>query len=167
MIEFLLLLASLQPAVPLDVYPSGPGVMTSLAPTYPEAARKARMYGYGSIDVVISEDGSVESCSGVGTNPLLVGAAQRAASQWKFTKSDRSGFRCATLLFEFRLEGEPADDGSSEVAVTTPYSLVLVAHPYPPVIRTIYDPMPQPCFISFEPGNTTFCERALRLLPWR
>ena len=145
-------------------FPSGPGVLRVEAAVYPEAALKARMYGLAVIDVTISGDGTVLSSFGLGTNPLLVGAARRAADGWRFTSSD-TAVRCATLVFYFRLTEETPPDAPPEFMVITPHSYLVTARQPPPITFTIYDPLSQPCFISTEPWTVTYCDRALKVLP--
>jgi hypothetical protein len=145
-------------------FPSGPGVLRVQAPSYPEAALKARMYGLAVIDVTISQDGTVASSFGFGTNPLLVGAARRAADGWRFTSSD-TGVRCATLVFYFRLTEDTPPDAPPEFVAITPHSYLVTVRQPPPITLTIYDPLPEPCFISTEPWTVTYCDRALRVLP--
>ncbi len=88
MVELALLLCSLQ---------------TILTDTL--TGRPGRMYGFAVIDLAVDEDGSPSVQLAYGTNPLLVGAARRAAERWRFTTAHGEGLRCATLLFQFAFEG--------------------------------------------------------------
>ncbi len=68
------------------------GKATSLPkPAYPAAARAVRASGVVTVQVVISESGSVISASAVGGHPLLQQAAVAAARQARFSPTLLSG----------------------------------------------------------------------------
>ncbi|HEX8288526.1 MAG TPA: TonB family protein [Pyrinomonadaceae bacterium] len=68
------------------------GKATSLPkPPYPAAARAVRASGAVSVQVLISESGSVISASAVSGHPLLRQAAEQAARQARFSPTQLSG----------------------------------------------------------------------------
>lgn len=68
------------------------GKATSLPkPAYPPAARAVRAGGSVSVQVLISENGSVISASAVGGHPLLRAAAESAARRARFSPTLLSG----------------------------------------------------------------------------
>jgi hypothetical protein len=150
---------------PAEVVPSGPPVVRYAPLAYPEAARKARMQGFAVVDLMIAPDGSGEIISSQGTNPLLVGAAERAAVLFRFQAQDGRVVRCATVLFRFELSGPPSES-TPEVKVLSPHEVVVVATPPPPLPTWgCRLPPSRPAFVSFGVGSTTIGEGALRLLP--
>jgi protein TonB len=56
-------------------------------PVYPPVARKARIQGKVSFDVLIGTDGHVASIQLVSGHPLLATAAQEAVTQWVYQPS--------------------------------------------------------------------------------
>jgi hypothetical protein len=124
------------------------------------------MEGFAMVEVWIGEDGAVLEVSSQGNNPLLAAAGRRAAEVWRFTSAAGAGVRCATLLFRFTLRPGGTEDAILEVTPDSPHSMTVSTEPYPSVVTTIIDPMPMgPCLVSTEPWSTTFCERALAILP--
>jgi protein TonB len=53
-------------------------------PTYPPAARAARIQGPVVIKAVISRDGAIENLKVISGHPFLVKAALDAVSQWRY-----------------------------------------------------------------------------------
>ena len=149
-----------------DIYPTGPAVTLAQAPIYPVVALKARMEGFAMVEVWIGEDGAVLEVWSQGNNPLLAAAGRRAAEAWRFTSGTGAGVRCATLLFRFTLRPGGTVDAVQEVTSDSPHSMTVSTEPYPSVVTTIYDPLQsRPCLVTTEPWSTTFCERALAILP--
>jgi protein TonB len=72
--------------------PAVPGrLIAKVQPVYPETARKLRLRGMVSVNVVIHKDGTV-SVQNVGAgHPLLVPAAVAAVQQWKYEPTTVSG----------------------------------------------------------------------------
>jgi protein TonB len=62
-----------------------PVLQTRVDPTYPEAARKARMEGVVILEAIITATGSVEDVRVLkSVNPLLDASAVRAVQQWRY-----------------------------------------------------------------------------------
>ncbi len=51
---------------------------------YPEVAERYHIRGVVELEVVIREDGSVQSTKVLGGNPVLIGAATDAVRKWRF-----------------------------------------------------------------------------------
>ena len=69
-----------------------PVEISRVKPSYPEAARKARMQGVCILEAIITKSGNVESVRVLrGLNPLLDSAAIRAVSQWKYKPATFNG----------------------------------------------------------------------------
>ncbi len=74
-------------------------------PTYPPQAKAARISGSVVVEVMINEDGKVESARAVSGHPLLKGAAVDAAQGWKFKPTRLEGKTVkviGTLTFNFQ-----------------------------------------------------------------
>ena len=56
----------------------------TVAPVYPDMARRMSITGTVKLAVVVSPNGMVKSSKPVGGHPLLVNAAMDAMKQWKF-----------------------------------------------------------------------------------
>ena len=61
------------------------------APAYPQEAKAAGASGAVTVQITISEDGTVESAKAVNGHPLLHDAAVEAAKKAKFTQTRLSG----------------------------------------------------------------------------
>jgi periplasmic protein TonB len=73
-----------------DVKP--PQVISKAEPTYPEAARKARMEGVVILEAIITAQGNVEDVKVLkSVNPLLDASAVRAVSQWRYKPATLNG----------------------------------------------------------------------------
>jgi protein TonB len=69
-----------------------PQLTNKVEPSYPEAARKARMEGVVILEAIITASGSVEDVRVLkSVNPLLDSAAQRAVQQWKYRPATLNG----------------------------------------------------------------------------
>jgi protein TonB len=69
-----------------------PVEISRVQPTYPEAARKARLQGIVILEAIITKDGNVESVRVLrGINPLLDQSAMRAVQQWKYKAATFNG----------------------------------------------------------------------------
>lgn len=81
-----------------------PVVAVAISPPYPIIARHAQASGDVSVEVSINSGGEVISAKASGGHPLLNGAAERAAKEWRFASSSKgSSNRNATLIFSFKL----------------------------------------------------------------
>jgi protein TonB len=69
-----------------------PQLTNKVEPSYPEAARKARMEGVVILEAIITASGNVEDVRVLkSVNPLLDSAAQRAVQQWKYRPATLNG----------------------------------------------------------------------------
>ena len=69
-----------------------PQLTNRVEPSYPEAARKARMEGVVILEAIITASGSVEDVKVLkSVNPLLDSAASRAVQQWKYRPATLNG----------------------------------------------------------------------------
>ena len=69
-----------------------PQLTNRVEPSYPEAARKARMEGVVILEAIITASGSVEEVKVLkSVNPLLDAAAQRAVQQWRYRPATLNG----------------------------------------------------------------------------
>lgn len=69
-----------------------PQLTNRVEPSYPEAARKARMEGVVILEAIITASGSVEDVKVLKSmNPLLDAAASRAVSQWRYRPATLNG----------------------------------------------------------------------------
>ena len=59
-------------------------VLSKVAQTYPDLARKTSIHGAVKLGVVDATDGRVESTKVVGGNPVLIQAAVDAVRKWKY-----------------------------------------------------------------------------------
>lgn len=90
--------------------PVSKGVLNGIAvrrvtPPYPDLARQAGVSGEVVVEVVVSEAGDVVSARAVSGHPMLRAAAERAATNWKFTPTLLSGHPTkvvGTITFSFK-----------------------------------------------------------------
>lgn len=69
-----------------------PVLLQKIDPTYPEAARKARMEGVVILEAIITASGSVEEVKVLkSVNPLLDASAVRAVGQWRYKPATLNG----------------------------------------------------------------------------
>lgn len=69
-----------------------PRLVVRVEPTYPEAARKARIEGVVILEAIITPSGSVEQARVVkSVHPLLDDSAQRALLQWRYGPATLNG----------------------------------------------------------------------------
>ncbi|MGH9364212.1 MAG: TonB family protein [Thermoanaerobaculia bacterium] len=69
-----------------------PVLLQRIDPTYPEAARKARMEGVVILEAIITATGSVEEVRVLkSVNPLLDASAVRAVQQWRYRPATLNG----------------------------------------------------------------------------
>ena len=149
--------------------PNGPAVMEALPPDYPEVAIKARMTGKAVVDVRIDEDGCVVGTESQGVNPLLAGAARRAAAGWRFVPGPGAGERCATLVFEFVLNRPDSRSFQPAIESASPHSLAVAGFDQP-IEPTEVCRLPlnyYPLIVFDDPWSTRFYAKALDILPLR
>ena len=69
-----------------------PQLQQKVEPSYPEAARKARMEGVVILEAIITASGSVEEVKVLkSVNPLLDASAVRAVQQWRYRPATLNG----------------------------------------------------------------------------
>ena len=69
-----------------------PVLLQKIEPTYPEAARKARMEGVVILEAIITASGSIEEVKVLkSVNPLLDASAVRAVEQWRYKPATLNG----------------------------------------------------------------------------
>jgi len=69
-----------------------PVLTNRVEPTYPEAARKARMEGVVILEAIITASGAVEDVKVLkSVNPLLDSSAVRAVQQWRYKPATLNG----------------------------------------------------------------------------
>lgn len=74
-------------------------IVNKVVPPYPAMARHMRLTGTVKLEVLVLANGKVKSIQVKGGNPLLVQAAQNAARECKWTKSDHDSME--PLEFRF------------------------------------------------------------------
>ena len=69
-----------------------PQLLQKIEPSYPEAARKARMEGVVILEAIITAEGAVQEVKVLkSVNPLLDASAVRAVQQWKYRPATLNG----------------------------------------------------------------------------
>jgi TonB family protein len=77
-------------------------VLSKVAPTYPDLARKTNIHGTVRLGVVIAPDGRVESTRAIGGNPVLIQAAVDAVRKWKYDAGPQRTNEVVELKFDTR-----------------------------------------------------------------
>ena len=77
-------------------------VLSKVAPTYPDLARKTNIHGAVKLGVVVAPDGRVESTKVVGGNPVLIQAAVDAVRKWKYEAGPQRTNEVIELKFNTR-----------------------------------------------------------------
>jgi TonB family protein len=77
-------------------------VLSKVAPTYPDLARKTNIHGAVKLGVVIAPDGRVESTRVIGGNPVLIQAALDAVRKWKYEAGPQRTNEVVELKFNTR-----------------------------------------------------------------
>ncbi len=75
-------------------------IISKIAPTYPELARRMHLQGAVKLEVGVKADGGVKSTRALGGNPVLVQAAADAVSKWKFEVSSGETVEIVQLTFQ-------------------------------------------------------------------
>jgi protein TonB len=68
-----------------------PELVYNPEPEYPKDARKKKVQGDVKIDAIVDKDGNVVEAHAISGNPLLVDAALKAVSQWKYQPTYLNG----------------------------------------------------------------------------
>jgi protein TonB len=80
-------------------------VVSKVSPTYPPVAKQLRLSGDVEVDVVISEEGSVEDAKVVKGNAVFTATTVDAVKRWKFKPIELDGKAArvlTTLTFSFK-----------------------------------------------------------------
>jgi TonB family protein len=75
-------------------------IISKIAPTYPELARRMHLQGAVKLEVGVKADGAVKSTRALGGNPVLVQAAAEAVTKWKFEVSSGETVEIVQLTFQ-------------------------------------------------------------------
>lgn len=75
-------------------------VVSQVAPTYPELAKKMHIRGTVKVEAVVRPNGTVKSTRILGGNPVLIVAAQDAVSKWKFEAGQNETTQVVQLAFD-------------------------------------------------------------------
>jgi TonB family protein len=81
--------------------------LTKITPEYPTLARSIHVGGPVAVEVVISQNGQVESAHAISGHPLLMQAAVEAAKHWRFEPTLLSGVAVrvtGVITFVFKLD---------------------------------------------------------------
>ena len=87
-------------------------LINRVPPVYPEAARKLRIQGLVSVNVVVGKDGAVTVLNVGAGHPLLASAAVAAVQQWKYEPTTVSGEPVevqAKIYVTFKLTNQQAE----------------------------------------------------------
>jgi TonB family protein len=75
-------------------------VVSKVAPTYPDLARRLNLHGVVKLVVVIAPDGSVKSTEVMGGNPVLTQAAIDAVRKWRYQAAPEQTHGVVELRFD-------------------------------------------------------------------
>jgi TonB family protein len=101
-------------------------------PCYPPLARPARVEGQTKVRIEVASDGTVTLAEALEGNPILKAASLPNAQTWKFgggQGADLSKLK-TTIVFEYRLEGEPGWDRCAARVIFNSFNRVeIIGHP--------------------------------------
>jgi TonB family protein len=75
-------------------------VLSRVAPTYPDLARRTNVHGVVKLLVVVAADGKVTSTEVVGGNPVLAQAAVEAVRKWRYEAAPQQTYTPVELRFD-------------------------------------------------------------------
>jgi TonB family protein len=83
-------------------HPGKPGrkLVYEVAPEYPPDLRRARIGGMVRLNVGVTAQGTVDSISVVGGNPILVETTLRAVKRWKWAPADSASVVPVNAAFD-------------------------------------------------------------------
>jgi TonB family protein len=85
-------------------------------PCYPPLARLARVQGQAKVQIDVGKDGTVTSAEAIEGNAILKAPAVSNLRTWKFSVGQGGDpSRRTTVLFEYKLEGDPLGRGALHV----------------------------------------------------
>jgi TonB family protein len=67
---------------------NGRKVVVRVKPDYPGELKRAYIGGHVRLDVTVTPNGTVDSVTVVGGNPILAESASKAVKKWKYASSD-------------------------------------------------------------------------------
>jgi TonB family protein len=73
--------------------------VAKVPPVYPEIAKRYHIRGVVKLEVVVREDGSVQSAKVLGGNPVLIDAATDAVRKWRFEAASRETVEVVEVRF--------------------------------------------------------------------
>lgn len=76
-------------------------VITRVAPSYPELARRMHIGGVVKVEAVVRPNGTVKSARVLGGHPVLVDAAIQAVEKWKFEPAQSETTEAVQVSFEW------------------------------------------------------------------
>jgi len=71
--------------LPVSQGVTGGSLVRSVAPTYPETAKRQKIQGDVVLQAVVEVDGTVRDLTLVSGDPVLAGAARQAVTQWRYS----------------------------------------------------------------------------------
>jgi TonB family protein len=92
--------------------------VVTVAPVYPPLAKVANVAGEVVVEVEIAEDGTVMSARSISGHPLLKGAAEAAATNWRFPPAIPAGQPVkviGTITFSFQATDSEIDDLKTKI----------------------------------------------------
>ena len=75
-------------------------VVSRVAPSYPELAKRMHIHGVVKIEATVRPNGAVRSTRVLGGNPVLADAATDAIGKWKFEPTPGETVEVVQLTFE-------------------------------------------------------------------
>lgn len=75
-------------------------VLSTIAPFYPEVAKRNHIKGVVKLEVVVRTNGSVQSMKVLGGNPFLIEAAIFAVNKWKFERALEETTEAVQIAFD-------------------------------------------------------------------
>jgi len=75
-------------------------LVSKVAPSYPDLARRTNVRGTVKLIVVVAPDGKVTSTEVVGGNPVLVQAAVDAVRKWRYESAPQQTHGVVELRFD-------------------------------------------------------------------
>jgi|SRR5580658_355541 TonB family protein len=76
--------------------------ISTIAPVYPELAKRMHISGLVKLEVVVRANGTVKSTKVVGGNPVLIQSAADAVLKWKFEAAPEDTTEVVRLTFDPR-----------------------------------------------------------------
>lgn len=74
-------------------------LISKVAPSYPEVARRMQISGTVRLEVQIQPNGAVENAKVIGGHPILAQAAQDAVKKWKWASAPQATTEVIEMTF--------------------------------------------------------------------